>query len=159
MATRRPSGGRRACLSRERAEERFMRRIGSEILSRFVSKRPPAREQGATQRCSRVPVRQSTSGRSNAHAEHRTQTSSRPADDTRTRTPGHAGEGDGTPQDRGAPEASSVRSCPFTGEKGTVTVEVRLTDGERRLFRPRDLEEISPPKAWWRFLLGWDGGV
>jgi len=35
----------------ERAEERFMRRIGSEIFSRFVSKRPATREQGATHRC------------------------------------------------------------------------------------------------------------
>jgi hypothetical protein len=35
----------------ERAEERSMRRIGSEILSRFVSDRPPTRDQGATYRC------------------------------------------------------------------------------------------------------------
>jgi hypothetical protein len=35
----------------ERAEERFMRRIGSGILSRFVSERPPTRERGATHRC------------------------------------------------------------------------------------------------------------
>jgi hypothetical protein len=30
---------------------------------------------------------------------------------------------------------------------------VRLADGECRLFWPRDLEEVSPPKAWWRLLL------
>jgi hypothetical protein len=35
----------------ERAEERSMRRIGPEILSRFVSERSPARDQGATYRC------------------------------------------------------------------------------------------------------------
>ena len=35
----------------ERAEERSMRRIGSEILSRFVSERPPTRDQGATYKC------------------------------------------------------------------------------------------------------------
>jgi hypothetical protein len=40
-----------------------------------------------------------------------------------------------------------------------VAVNVRLTDGQYRLFWPRDLEEIPPPKAWWRFLLGRDGGV
>jgi hypothetical protein len=40
-----------------------------------------------------------------------------------------------------------------------VAVNVRLTDGQYRLFWPRDLEEISPPRAWWRFLLGRDGRV
>jgi hypothetical protein len=35
----------------ERAEERFMRRIGSEILSRIVSERLPTRNRGATHRC------------------------------------------------------------------------------------------------------------
>ena len=45
------------------------------------------------------------------------------------------------------------------GGEEYVAVDVRLTDGERRLFRPRDLEEISPPKAWWRFLLGRGGEV
>jgi hypothetical protein len=38
-----------------------------------------------------------------------------------------------------------------------VAVDVRLADGQYRLFWPRDLEEISPPReAWWRLLLGRD---
>jgi hypothetical protein len=41
----------RASVFWERAEERSMRRIGSGILSRFVSERSPTREQGATCRC------------------------------------------------------------------------------------------------------------
>ena len=45
------------------------------------------------------------------------------------------------------------------GGEEYVAVDVRLVDGECRLFWPRDLEEVSPPKAWWRFLLGRDGGV
>jgi hypothetical protein len=41
------------------------------------------------------------------------------------------------------------------GGEEYVAVEVRLADGQLRLFWPRDLEEIPyPPKAWWRFLLG-----
>jgi hypothetical protein len=40
------------------------------------------------------------------------------------------------------------------GGKEYIAVDVRLADGQYRLFWPRDLEEISPPKAWWRFLLG-----
>ena len=40
------------------------------------------------------------------------------------------------------------------GGEEYIAVDVRLADGERRLFWPRDLEELSPPKAWWRFLLG-----
>jgi hypothetical protein len=40
------------------------------------------------------------------------------------------------------------------GGEEYVAVDVRLADGQLRLFWPRDLEEISPPKAWWRFLLG-----
>jgi hypothetical protein len=40
------------------------------------------------------------------------------------------------------------------GGEEYVAVDVRLADGECRLFWPRDLEEISPPQAWWRFLLG-----
>ena len=36
-----------------------------------------------------------------------------------------------------------------------VAVDVRLADGQFRLFWPVDLEEIpSPPQAWWRFRLG-----
>jgi hypothetical protein len=43
------------------------------------------------------------------------------------------------------------------GGEAYIAVDVRLAEGERRLFWPRDLEEISPssPNAWWRFLLGW----
>jgi hypothetical protein len=43
------------------------------------------------------------------------------------------------------------------GGEDCVAVNVRLADGEYRLFLPRDLGEISPssPQAWWRFLLGW----
>ena len=44
------------------------------------------------------------------------------------------------------------------GGEEYVAVDVRLADGVRRLFWPRDLEEVSPPKAWWRFLLERDGG-
>jgi hypothetical protein len=40
------------------------------------------------------------------------------------------------------------------GGEEYIAVDVRLADGQYRLFWPRDLEEISPPKAWWRFLLG-----
>jgi hypothetical protein len=43
------------------------------------------------------------------------------------------------------------------GGEEYIAVEVRLADGQYRLFWPRDLEEISSsPKAWWRFLLGGD---
>ena len=42
------------------------------------------------------------------------------------------------------------------GGEDYVAVDVRLADGEYRLFWPRDLEEISSPKAWWRLLLGRD---
>jgi hypothetical protein len=42
------------------------------------------------------------------------------------------------------------------GGEDYVAVNVRLADGQDRLFWPRDLEEISPPKAWWRLLLGGD---
>ena len=41
------------------------------------------------------------------------------------------------------------------GGEDYIAVDVRLADGQCRLFWPRDLEEISPPKAWWRFLVGW----
>ena len=40
------------------------------------------------------------------------------------------------------------------GGEESIAVDVRLADGQLRLFWPRDLEEISPPQAWWRFLLG-----
>jgi hypothetical protein len=42
------------------------------------------------------------------------------------------------------------------GGEDYVAVDVRLADGEYRLFWPRDLEEVSSPKAWWRLLLGRD---
>jgi hypothetical protein len=43
------------------------------------------------------------------------------------------------------------------GGEDYIAVEVRLADGRYRLFWPRDFEEISsPPRAWWRFLLGGD---
>jgi hypothetical protein len=44
------------------------------------------------------------------------------------------------------------------GGEEYVAVDVRLADGQLRLFWPRDLEEISPPHAWWRFLFGSDSG-
>ena len=44
------------------------------------------------------------------------------------------------------------------GGEDCIAVDECLGDGESRLFWPRDLEEISPPKAWWRFLLGGDTG-
>ena len=44
------------------------------------------------------------------------------------------------------------------GGEDYVAVDVRLAEGECRLFWPRDLEEISssPQEAWWRLLLGRD---
>ena len=39
------------------------------------------------------------------------------------------------------------------GEEGYVAVDVRFSGGWQRLFRPQDLEEISPPQPWWRSLL------
>jgi hypothetical protein len=44
------------------------------------------------------------------------------------------------------------------GGEDYIAVEVRLADGQCRLFWPRDLEEISLPplQAWWRLLLGGD---
>ena len=43
----------------------------------------------------------------------------------------------------------------YGGEDYTA-VDVRLDDGQSRLFWPSDLEEISSaPEAWWRSLLGW----
>jgi hypothetical protein len=48
------------------------------------------------------------------------------------------------------------------GAEDYVAVDVRLADGEYRLFWPRDLEEIFPssPKAsWWRSLLGGGSAV
>jgi hypothetical protein len=46
------------------------------------------------------------------------------------------------------------------GGEEYIAVDVRLADGERRLFWPRDLEEIpSSANAWWHFLLGWGSAV
>jgi hypothetical protein len=43
------------------------------------------------------------------------------------------------------------------GGEDYIAVDVRLADGQYRLFWPRDLEEISSsPGAWWRFALGRD---
>jgi hypothetical protein len=42
------------------------------------------------------------------------------------------------------------------GGEQYIAVDVRLADGQYRLFWPRDLEEISSPQAWWRSLLGED---
>jgi hypothetical protein len=39
------------------------------------------------------------------------------------------------------------------GGDGYIAVDVRFLGGQRRLFRPEDLEEISPPQPWWRNLL------
>ena len=44
------------------------------------------------------------------------------------------------------------------GGEDYIAVDVRLSDGQMRLFWPRDLEEISSPRAWWRLLLGGDAG-
>ncbi|HZB10597.1 MAG TPA: hypothetical protein VE525_15950 [Rubrobacter sp.] len=41
------------------------------------------------------------------------------------------------------------------GAEDYRAVDVHLDGGQYRLFWPSDLEEISSPKAWWRFLLGW----
>jgi hypothetical protein len=42
------------------------------------------------------------------------------------------------------------------GGEEYIAVDVRLADGECRLFWPSDLEEIPSPRAWWRWLLGGD---
>ena len=38
------------------------------------------------------------------------------------------------------------------GGREHVAVEVRLSDGQRRLFWPSDLKVVSPPRPWWRSL-------
>ena len=40
------------------------------------------------------------------------------------------------------------------GGEDYIAVDVRLSDGQMRLFWPRDLEVISSPRAWWRLLFG-----
>jgi hypothetical protein len=43
----------------------------------------------------------------------------------------------------------------YGGEEFTA-VEVLFPDGERRLFWPADLEEVSSPRRWWCSLLDED---
>ena len=43
------------------------------------------------------------------------------------------------------------------GGDGYMAVDVRFSGGQRRLFWPEDLEEIAPPRPWWRSLLGNSG--
>jgi hypothetical protein len=45
------------------------------------------------------------------------------------------------------------RIADHYGRDGYITVDVRFPDRQYRLFRPEDLEEISPPRPWWRSLL------
>jgi hypothetical protein len=45
----------------------------------------------------------------------------------------------------------------YGGEEFTA-VEVLFPDGQRRLFWPSDLEEVSSTKPWWLSLLGGDSG-
>jgi hypothetical protein len=45
----------------------------------------------------------------------------------------------------------------YGGEEFTA-VEVLFLNGQRRLFWPGDLEEVSSPQRWWRSLLGEDSG-
>jgi hypothetical protein len=40
------------------------------------------------------------------------------------------------------------------GGEEYIAVDVRLADGQCRLFWPRDLEEIPSSRPWWRSLLG-----
>jgi len=40
------------------------------------------------------------------------------------------------------------------GVEEYVAADVRLADGQFRLFWPMDLEEIPYPKAWWRRMFG-----
>ena len=45
------------------------------------------------------------------------------------------------------------------GGEEYVAVDVRFSDGQRRLFWPSDLEEISSPQpSLWRSLLGGESG-
>jgi hypothetical protein len=45
------------------------------------------------------------------------------------------------------------------GGDGYVAVDVRFWGGQRRLFRPEDLEEISSPQPWWRSVLSRNSAV
>jgi hypothetical protein len=46
------------------------------------------------------------------------------------------------------------RIAAHYGGDGHMAVDVRFSGGHRRLFWPEDLEEISPPRPWWRSLVG-----
>jgi hypothetical protein len=39
------------------------------------------------------------------------------------------------------------------GGKEHVVVDVRFPDGQQRLFRPEDVEELASTLPWWRSLL------
>jgi hypothetical protein len=45
------------------------------------------------------------------------------------------------------------------GGDGYLAVDVRFSGGQRRLFRPEDLAEISSPRPWWRSVLSRDSAV
>ena len=49
------------------------------------------------------------------------------------------------------------RIADHYGGDGYMAVDVRFSDGHRRLFWPEDLGEISSPRPWWRSLLGMAG--
>ena len=49
------------------------------------------------------------------------------------------------------------RIAALYGGDGYMAVDVRFSGGHRRLVWPEDLEEISPPRPWWRSLLGMAG--
>jgi len=42
------------------------------------------------------------------------------------------------------------------GGEDHIVLEVRFADRRSRLFRLADLEEVEPPRRWWRSLLGID---
>jgi hypothetical protein len=48
-----------------------------------------------------------------------------------------------------------VVGCYGGGEH--IVVDVRFADGRSRLFWPADLEEVDPPRRWWRSMLDIDG--
>lgn len=43
------------------------------------------------------------------------------------------------------------------GGEEHLAVDVRFADGRSRLFWPADLDEVDPPRRWWRSLLSKDG--
>jgi hypothetical protein len=42
------------------------------------------------------------------------------------------------------------------GGEGYMALDVRFPDGRHGLFWPRDLEEVSSPRSWWRSLISKD---